>query len=176
MEPVLYHNQEDILSLLGVVIVGSLIFSAGEGKEMGLADAMDLFGAARVMEKVGEIEKSVYFYEKSLAGSLSEEVSIMAKRKLSHYFKKKDDWSKALSFWREIASSTARSSAQLYSLRELAMYLEHKQKNYEEARKIAEEGFVLSMGLSSYYQKDFAHRLERLKQKMRRQKEKGIKG
>jgi len=176
MEPVLYHNQEDILSLLGVVIVGSLIFSAGEGKEMGLADAMDLFGAARVMEKVGEIEKSVYFYEKSLAGSLSEEVSVMAKRKLSHYFKKKDDWSKALSFWREIASSTARSSAQLYSLRELAMYLEHKQKNYEEARKVAEEGFVLSMGLSSYYQKDFAHRLERLKQKMRGQKEKGIKG
>lgn len=173
MEPVLYHNQEDILSLLGVVIVGSLIFSTSEGKKEELADAMDLFGAARVMEKVGEMEKSAYFYERCLSGSLSEEVSIMAKRKLSYYFKKKEAWSKALSFWQDIASSSTKSSAQLYSLRELAMYLEHKQKNYEEARRIAEEGFVLSRGQSSYYERDFSHRLERLKQKIQRQKKKG---
>ncbi|MBA7645788.1 hypothetical protein ES703_53546 [subsurface metagenome] len=43
---------------------------------------------------------------------------------------------------------------------------------YEDAKKIAEEGYVLSMDLSSYYEKDFAHRMERLNQKMRRQKEK----
>ncbi len=172
IEPILYHNQEDILSLLGVVIVGSLIFSASEREEEELVDAMDLFGAARVMEKVGEVEKSAYFYEKSLRGSLSEEVSIMAKRKLSYYFKKKQAWAKALSFWREIASSSTRCSAQLYSLRELAIYLEHKQKNYEEARKVAEEGLVLSLGQSSYYERDFSHRLERLKQKIKKQKEK----
>lgn len=170
MESVLYHNQEDILSLLGVVIVGAFIFS--EGKKEELADAMDLYGAGKIMESLGEIEKSVHFYKRALEGKLSDEILLMAKKKLSYYFKKKEDWEKALSFWKDIASSQAVSSPQLYSLRELAMYLEHKEKKYEDAKKMAEEGFVLSLDFSSYYKKDFAHRLERLRGKIQRQKKK----
>jgi len=74
--------------------------------------------------------------------------------------------------WKEMTSAETASLSQLLSFRELAMYLEHKEKKYQEARELAEEGFVMSMGFSSYYEKDFAHRLERLKQKIRRQKEK----
>lgn len=170
MEPVLYHNQEDILSLLGVVIMGSLIFS--KEKEEEIADAMDLYGAGRIMENIGEVEKSVYFYKRALDGKLSDEVSLMAKRKLSHYFKKNSEWKKAISLWNDIASSPAVSAAQLYSIRELAMNFEHRAKKYEEAKKMAEEGLVLSQDLSSYYEKDFAYRLERLKRKIREQKEK----
>lgn len=170
MEPVLYHNQEDILSLLGVVIVGSFIFS--EEKEEELADAMDFFGAGKIMENIGEVEKSVYFYKRALDGKLSDEVSLIAKRKLSHYFKRNSEWEKAVSLWNNIASSPTVSSAQLYSMRELAMYFEHRVKKYEEAKKIAEEGLVLSQGSSSYYKNDFAYRLERLRHKIRRQKEK----
>ncbi len=170
MEPVLYHNQEDILSLLGVVIMGSLIFS--EGKEEELADAMDLYGAGRIMENIGEVEKSIHFYKRALNGELSDEITLQAKRKISHYFKKKEDWDKALSFWKDIASSQAVSMAQLYSFRELAMYFEHKKKKHKEAKKIAEEGLVLSRRISSYYEKDFTYRLERLKHKIQRQKTK----
>ena len=169
MEPVLYHNQEDILSLLGVVIMGSFIFS--EEKEEEMADAMDLYGAGKVMENIGEVEKSVYFYKRALDGKLSDEVSFMAKRKLSHYFKKNSEWEKAVSLWNDIASSPAVSSAQLYSIRELAMHFEHRAKKYEEAKKMAEEGFVVSQGVSSYYEKDFTYRLERLRRKIREQKE-----
>jgi uncharacterized protein YprB with RNaseH-like and TPR domain len=111
MEPVLYHNQEDILSLLGVVIVGSLICSGG--KERDLVDAMDLYGAGKVMEKVGEVEKSVHFYEQALGGSLSDEATLMAKRKVSHYLKRNNKWKDALAYWKEIASSSWFSSAQL---------------------------------------------------------------
>ncbi len=71
-----------------------------------------------------------------------------------------------------MTSSNAQSRDQLISFRELAMYLEHKDKKYEEAKKIAEEGYVLSLDFSSYYEKDFAHRRERLKRKIQRQKEK----
>lgn len=170
MEPVLYHNQEDILSLLGVVVIGSLICS--EGKEEELADAMDLYGAGKIMENIGEVERSVQFYKRALSGALSDEVSLMAKRKISHHFKKDSRWEEAVSLWHEIASSHEVSSAQLYSLRELAMHFEHRMKDYEEARRIAEEGFVLSRGVSSYYEKDFAYRLERLKRKIQQQKEK----
>jgi hypothetical protein len=170
MEPVLYHNQEDILSLLGVVVIGSLIFS--EEKQEELADAMDLFGVGKIMENIGEVEKSVHFYKRALDGRLSDDISLLAKKKISHYFKKSSKWEEAISLWNEIASSSHVSSTQLYSLRELAMYFEHRMKRYEEARKVTEEGFVLSRGVSSYYEKDFAHRLERLKRKIKLEKEK----
>lgn len=170
MEPVLYHNQEDILSLLGVVVIGSLICS--EGKQEELADAMDLYGVGKIMENIGEVEKSVQFYKRALGGRLSDEISLLAKRKVSHFLKKSSKWEEAIPLWEEIASAAEVSSAQLYSLRELAMYFEHRMKRYEEAKRITEEGFVLSQGVSSYYEKDFAHRLERLRQKLQHQKEK----
>jgi uncharacterized protein YprB with RNaseH-like and TPR domain len=166
IEPVLYHNQEDILSLLGVIIVGSIIFS--EAGEEGFADAMDLYGAGKVMENVGEVEKSVDFFKKALEGKLSEEISLQARRKLSTYFKKGENWERAVSLWREMTASERASLNQLYSFRELAMYFEHKMKKYEEALKVAEEGLVLSIGFSPFYEKDFSHRLERLKRKLKR--------
>jgi tetratricopeptide (TPR) repeat protein len=170
MEPVLYHNQEDILSLLGVVVIGSLICS--EEKQDELADAMDLYGVGKIMENIGEVEKSVQFYKRALDGRLSDEVSLLAKRRVSHFLKKSSKWDEAISLWEEIASASEVSSAQLYSLRELAMYFEHRMKKYEEAKRITEEGFVLSRGVSSYYEKDFAHRLERLRRKIQHQQEK----
>jgi DNA polymerase II small subunit/DNA polymerase delta subunit B len=51
------------------------------------------------------------------------------------------------------------------------MYYEHRKKEYEEARKIAEEGLVLSMGISSSFEGDFRHRLDRLKHKIKKQEE-----
>lgn len=165
IEPVLYHNQEDILSLLGVVIVGSIIFS--EAGEEEFADAMDLYGAGKVMENVGEVEKSVHFFKRALEGQLSEEISLQARRKLSTYFKKGENWERAVSLWKEMSASNRASPNQLYSFRELAMYFEHKMKKYEEALKVAEEGLVLSIGFSPFYEKDFAHRLERLKRKIK---------
>jgi uncharacterized protein YprB with RNaseH-like and TPR domain len=172
IEPILYHNQEDILSLLGVIIVGSFIFS--EDIEEELTDAMDLYGAGRVMENIGEAEESVHFFRRALEKGLSDELSLAAKKKISCYLKKNQEWKSAVSLWKEMASSNTQSKDQLLSFRELAMYLEHKEKKYEEARKIAEEGYVLSLGFSSYYEKDFAHRMERLKHKIQRQKEKKI--
>jgi uncharacterized protein YprB with RNaseH-like and TPR domain len=170
IEPILYHNQEDILSLLGVVVVGALIFSEEKGRE--LPDAMDFFGAGKVMEKVGEIERSVHFFKRALDGDLSEEVSLLTKKKLSYFFKRSQEWENAIVLWKDIASSDVETMSQLFSFRELAMYLEHKEKKFEEARQVAEEGLACSIGLSSYYEDDFRHRLERLKRKIQRQKEK----
>lgn len=170
VEPVLYHNQEDILSLLGVIIVGSQVFS--EDSESCLADAMDFYGAGKILERFGKDEKSVQFYERALEGKLTDEISTQAKKRLSYHFKKKQGWEQAVSIWKEMASAEDISSQQLFSFRELAMYYEHKEKKYEEAKKITEEGLVLSFGTSSYFENDFRHRLDRLNQKIRKQQEK----
>ena len=87
-------------------------------------------------------------------------------------FKKNQEWKSAVSLWKEMTSSNTQSKDLLLSFRELAMYLEHREKKYEEARKIAEEGYVLSLDFSSYYEKDFTHRRERLKRKIQGQREK----
>jgi tetratricopeptide (TPR) repeat protein len=165
IEPIIYHNQEDILSLLGVLVIGSQIFA--EDHEACVADAMDFYGAGRVLENIGEVERSMRFFERALDGNLEDSVSLQAKKRLSMYFKKAEDWGKALSLWQQMASSQSVSKEQLFSIRELAMYLEHREKKYEEARKIAEEGYVLSIEMSEFYQKDFAQRLQRLKNKIK---------
>jgi uncharacterized protein YprB with RNaseH-like and TPR domain len=170
IEPILYHNQEDILSLLGLVVIGAHIFS--EDPELCMGDAMDFYGAGKVMASAGDMEKSVQFFQKALDGNLTDEVSVETKKRLSFHFKKHQDWDSAVPIWKEMTSTTVVTQAQLFSFRELAMHFEHRLKNLKEAKRIAEEGFVLSMGVSSYYEKDFSYRLDRLRRKIKQQKDK----
>ena len=53
---------------------------------------MDLYGAGRVMENIGEAEKSVHFFKRALEEGLSDELSLTAKKKISYYFKKSHDY------------------------------------------------------------------------------------
>jgi uncharacterized protein YprB with RNaseH-like and TPR domain len=170
IEPILYHNQEDILSLLGVVIIGAHIFS--EDPELCTADAMDFYGAGKILEGIGDVEKSLQFFQRALDGDLTDVVSLEAKKRLSTHFKRNEEWEKAVPIWEEIAASKVVTPTQLHSLRELAMYFEHRLKNIGEAKRIAEEGYVLSTGFSSYFERDFSYRLERLRRKIKQQKDK----
>lgn len=168
IEPIIYHNQEDILSLLGLVISGATLVSK-KGEFLDEArDALDLYGLGKVYESAGEIEKSVEYFEKALQGELTEAVAGMAKKKLSAHFKKHALWDKAVPMWREMTASN-----QLQSFRELAMYYEHKEKNYAEAQRAAEEGLALARDLHSSLARDFARRLDRLNQKLSRRGKKG---
>jgi len=164
MEPVLYHNQEDILSLLGLVIAASKLFL--EGREP-LAeeefDAMDMIGVGKVFESAGHVEKSMELFQRALEGDLPQELALHVKRKLSYHFKKNEDWEKAISLWQDLSQED-----QIFCYRELAMYFEHRAGKLEEAKRVTEEGLTLSMNVSLNLKKDFEHRLERLNDKIRR--------
>lgn len=170
IEPILYHNAEDILSLLGVVIMGASLFSSD--LEESDIDAMDFFGAGKVLEKVGEREKAADYFQRALNGSLSEEAGLSTRKRLSLQYKKSQKWENAVLMWQQMAGSQTPSSDLLFSLRELAMYFEHKKKKFMEAQRYAEEGYVVARGFSSSYEKDFIHRRERLNQKIRKESEK----
>jgi tetratricopeptide (TPR) repeat protein len=170
IEPILYHNQEDILSLLGVVIEGALLFDRGRRPSQDETDAMDLVGIGRLYESAGDLERSIELFEKALEGKLSGEVSVHIRTKLGRHFKKNRAWDKAVSLWKGAAGCD-----ELSSRRELAMYFEHKEKNYEEAIRTAEEGLAWAMGVSLQYEQDFRKRLERLTAKVRRRQEKSKK-
>ncbi|HVP90750.1 MAG TPA: ribonuclease H-like domain-containing protein [Terriglobales bacterium] len=164
IEPVLYHNQEDILSLLGVVVAGAVLVDRNRTPaERGATDAMDLYGVARLFESAGDAAQAAALLEQALEGQLSSHASQTAKMKLSHHFKKNRDWDRAVSLWRELSAGD-----EAFSFRELSMYYEHKAKNFEEAMRAAEEGLAVSMGRSAGERKDFEKRIERLRGKIRK--------
>jgi uncharacterized protein YprB with RNaseH-like and TPR domain len=158
IDPILYHNQEDILSLLGLVISAAGLFAEG-----GEIDALDMFGVGKVYESHGEMEKSAAFYERALAGDLPDDVAVAVKHKLSTHFKRNADWDKALLLWRDLS---ARGDLAYY--RDMAIYFEHKAKDYVQAKRIAEEGLAIAIDLGARLREDFARRLDRLNARIAR--------
>lgn len=166
IEPIIYHNEEDLLSLLGVVIAGAAVVAGDES--FCPMDAMDFFGAGKIFERTGDVEKSIDFFQRALNGRLTDEVSLEARRRLSLYFKRNGELEKAVPLWQEMASRRRVTSHVLFSLRELAMYFEHHLRDYEQAKKISEEGLACALEIASRrYQQDFEYRLARLKRKLR---------
>ena len=164
IDPILYHNQEDLLSLLGVVVAGAVLVERNRaGAERGEDDAMDLYGVAKLFERAGDTTTSAALLEKALAGGrgLTAEVSQNARRKLSHHFKKNKDWEKALAFWQEMAAGD-----EVDCFRELSMYFEHTAKDHGEAIRVATEGLALAKGKSLAAEKDFEKRITRIRGKM----------
>jgi hypothetical protein len=163
IEPILYHNQEDLLSLLGVVVAGAVLVERNRGAaDRGEGDPMDLYGVARLFERAGDATTSVALFEKALAGGrgLSAEATHVARKKLSHHFKKTKAWDKALPFWQELAAGE-----DFDCFRELAMYFEHTAKDLDEAMRVAGEGLALAKGKSVEAERDFEKRIARIQGK-----------
>jgi uncharacterized protein YprB with RNaseH-like and TPR domain len=162
VEPIIYHNQEDILSLYGVVVAGAVMVSQAMENQGMEADGLDLFGVGKILEKAGEVEKSVTFYEKALHNQLPGELSVKLKKNLASHFKKGGDFSRAVELWLDLVEN----SEDLECFRELAVYYEHQAKNPEEALKYALDGLALARGYHRGYEQDFQKRVERLSRKL----------
>ncbi len=155
VEPVLEHNQQDLLSLLAIVIAAAELVSLQERKEE--IDGRELFGVARLLESAGEMERSLELLARAVDVGVPEPLAVSAKRKLAWYWKKKQQWEKAVALWEELAPL-----GKLFCYRELAIYYEHRLKDYRRARELAAAGLSLAQGLSRTYEHDFLRRLERL--------------
>jgi uncharacterized protein YprB with RNaseH-like and TPR domain len=160
IEPILYHNQEDILSLLSVVVAGAVLVDRNRSGPED-ADAMDLFGVARLFEHAGDRATSAILLERAIEGRLTREASRTALKKLSRHFKRQGDWDKAVSLWRAMSGDD-----EVHRSRELAMYYEHRAKDLEAAVREAEEGLALAWDRSPAERMDFEKRLARLQAKI----------
>jgi len=161
IEPILYHNQEDLLSLLGLVISGAKLFSEEDFADGEGPDPMDLVGVGKVFANAGEAARSTRLFERALVGQLPSEVALSVVRKLTVQLKKDADWEKAVALWRE-----GSSAHQVFCYRQLAIYYEHKARNLVEARRFAEEGLALALEKSSVESVDLEKRLARLNAKI----------
>jgi hypothetical protein len=166
VESIIYHNQEDIMSLYGVVVAGAVLVARspeGAGSDI---EATELLGVGKVWERAGDLDKSLYFYEKALTKELPDLVSNKVRKNLAYHFKKKKQWEKSIELWEYLMEN----SEDLECFRELAIYYEHRKKDPEEALKYALDGLALSEGHNLKYEQDFKKRVKRLKQKISRLK------
>ncbi len=163
IEPILYHNQEDILSLLGLVISGAKLFSEEDLGDGSGPDPMDLVGLGKVFAGAGEAARSTRLFERALVGRLPSEVAVTVVRRLTTQLKKDADWEKAVALWQQ-----GLGTDRIFCYRELAMYFEHKSKNLQEAIRITEEGLALALETSAVEREDFEKRLARLNEKMQK--------
>lgn len=162
VEPIIYHNQEDILSLYGVVVAGAAVVSQAVENREEKADGLDLFGVGKILEKAGEVEKSVSIYEKALSNRLPGQLSVKLKKNLAAHFKRCGEFNRAVELWLDLVEN----SEDLDCFRELAVYYEHQAKNPEEALKYALDGLALARGHHRAYEQDFQKRVERLSRKL----------
>ncbi|MDD8020384.1 MAG: ribonuclease H-like domain-containing protein [Acidobacteriota bacterium] len=162
VEPVLYHNQEDIMSLYGVVVAGGLAVGQSLENLEAEIDSLELFGLGKIWEKAGEKKKSAELYEKALDQKLPVELSVKVKKNLALYFKKCGLWEKSIKLWEDLCQN----SEDVDCWRELAMYYEHQLGQPETALKFALDGLALSREISPALQKDFERRVGRLTKKI----------
>ncbi len=172
IEPILYHNQEDILSLLGLVISGARLFAEeGEKREEAEIDALDLVGVGRVFEMVGEVNRSIEIFERAIQSGLPSGMEVILKEKISTHFKRAKDWDRAVPLWQDISEKewTVLGEREvrgiLNSLRQLAIHFERHTKNMPEALRVSKEGLALARRISHSMGDDFEHRIERLSAK-----------
>jgi len=166
IEPILYHNQEDILSLLGVVISGlQLVVEAEAASGAGAPDdAMDLYGAGKFFERAGAAEASIRLYEKALGGRLTRDTARAARQTLSTHFKRTGRFDRAVALWEELLEAD-----HLAGFRELAMHYEHRKKNLARALEVSQRGLALAReNGAEFFLEDFGRRIERLKGKLGR--------
>lgn len=161
IEPIIYHNQEDLLSLLAVVISGAVMVERNRGEfERFEADSSELYGMSRIFENAGEIDTAVTLLRKA-AGGGNDEVRRQAQVKLSKHLKDKENWDQAVEMWK-----TGAGQGDVFSLRELAKFYEHRAKDYRTALTYAEQGLESARKrLDPGEEQDFVKRIERLKSK-----------
>lgn len=166
VEPIFYHNQEDLLSLYGVVVAGSLLVARTLEQEEVDIEATELLGVGKILERAGQVERSIAYYEKALDKNLPEPVSARVRKNLAQYFKRQKNWEKSIGLWQHLLEN----SEDLECFRELAIYYEHHRKDPEEALKYALDGLALSRGRDLKYERDFEKRVNRLNNKVSRLK------
>ncbi len=170
LEPVLEHNRLDLISLAAVTAHAVQLAERGSG---GCRDAAEALALGKVYERAGRGDAAVACYERAIAdASAHVDVAAEALYRLGIRLRRDRRFAEAAAAWRRILElkqgrcgtrSALLGPLQRYAVEALAIHHEHREKDYEGARELAQ---ALLDGTRS---PDAArHRLARLDRKIRR--------
>lgn len=163
--PVLKHNQEDIVSLLGLLNhLGTVLAATGT---LTLPGA-DHYGLAALHAAHGRQDASIAAYRAALADpAMSPALRRAAKLALAGALKRSRRWDEAVVLWRDLMRSEARRKApDPWAYIELAKYQEHLARDYPAAITTVEAALALLQLRGVRTERDALHyRLARLQRK-----------
>jgi tetratricopeptide (TPR) repeat protein len=130
---IFYHNRSDILSMPVLLHLISLELHephAGETRTK-----FDLFAVGRLYEEMGETCAAIDIYTHLLQ---NENVLKTVRQQLSALYKKEKQVEKALPLWQAACLDN-----EIYALQEMAIQLEHQDKNPAQALELVEKAIAL---------------------------------
>lgn len=167
--PVMQHNHWDILSL--VTLLTHLVQAFLRPAQV-LIEPEDLFSAGKVYEDLGQHDVAIDCYsiclERQITGSFSQEVL----KRLSLVYKRLGRMDEACTIWRQFVEREG--NLRLFPYVELAKYLEHQRKDYQQALKMTQSARELVLDKYQLFSqtkfkellKELEHREQRLVRKL----------
>jgi len=153
------HNRQDIISLAALAVLACQWVDEGRAE-----DPRDVFSLARVLERAQLYDRCQQEYRRTLTldpGPLKGPTLL----RLAWRAKRARDWQQALSLWEEAASE-----GEVEALRELAMYHEHRARDYSAALDSTMRGLDLLSELddvrSCRLLRNFRRRRKRLQSRL----------
>jgi uncharacterized protein len=166
---VFHHNQMDLRGLAFLALHISRLLEEAESRE---CEATELFGISRLLQRRGEVPLADHFFSRALAGGLSDIPGRMARRELAIIAKRNGDFERANRLWQELLGYSADG---IEACEQLAIYFEHKARDFEKAVRLTRDALVKlheaqSSARISFHQyqrrhAELQHRLNRLLRK-----------
>jgi tetratricopeptide (TPR) repeat protein len=172
LEPVLEHNRLDLISLAAVAAHAVELVEHGSDRCRDAAEALAL---GKVYERAGSVDRALACYDRAAADRRAHvDVTGEALYRRGVRLRRDRRFVEAADAWRAILALPSKRNRILTALREyateaLAVHHEHREKDYEGARELAQRLLdvldVLDEG--TFEKRDRArHRLARLERKL----------
>ncbi|HXF48279.1 MAG TPA: ribonuclease H-like domain-containing protein [Verrucomicrobiae bacterium] len=161
LKKVLAHNLKDLAATAALGLFFSHWIEYPE-KVNGLEAPL-----GRFLLKAGSVEKARPVLEKK-AKEIRTEEDAKAAFELALCYKKEKNWEAACRLWQKLSEQPVFPIQSLFALRELAMFYEHRKREYPAAFACAQQAAKSYPISNSWLQADFARRRERLEGKLSR--------
>lgn len=155
------HNEIDMLSLACLAIRFGHLLSSGAAGDARLPlpeEQEELVRTGLWLEKMGHVDKAERLF--TIASEMNN-ASIHALLMLAGRDKKAGNWPRAVLLWQKAVLSPAKyGAASMNAYIELAMYYEHKLKDYDSALSYATEALEQALGHPLQQRRDAKRRAE----------------
>lgn len=163
---VIGHNQMDIAAMAALLIKITALYSDPKMR----CDSWELFGIARDLERSLRIEEACESYRICADMARDNDLSVQAKKRMAYLLKRHKGPEAAVDLWIDIAGSGHKSL--IFPLIEMAKFLEHKRKDYNQALVYTEKALAILGKGCGHARKSLEFDLKKRKARLKKKKSK----
>ncbi|MBI1800871.1 MAG: ribonuclease H-like domain-containing protein [Chloroflexi bacterium] len=167
LKGVFYHNALDIVAM--AALLGHVAQMTHDPLGTRMQHPVDYLSLGRMYEEMGQLDTAARIYEQSMNDNLPDDSFREAARRLSAVYRRTDRFAQSLELWLEAAKR-----GEVYALINLAMYYEHRTRDYAMAERMTFDAIrAVSAGKAPPAERrrllpELQYRLERVQRKGQR--------